>query len=91
MAQTTLEEIFDDGRSPRCAERAELNAERYTSAMEKKREWEGVWTRTWLFAGLASDVPDVGDYFLYEIGEESIVITRDESPELRGFVSSDNN
>lgn len=85
MPQVTLEEAFADGRSARPKSRAELQATRYTSASEMGREWDSVWTRTWLFAGLNSDVPEAGDYFLYEVGQESIVVTRDDSGQIRAF------
>ncbi len=37
-------------------------------------EWDQVWTKTWLFAGLVSDLEDAGDYFVYELGRESIMV-----------------
>jgi len=39
---------------------------------------ERVFMRTWLFAGHVSSIPQPGDYFTYDIGEESIVIVRGE-------------
>jgi phenylpropionate dioxygenase-like ring-hydroxylating dioxygenase large terminal subunit len=50
--------------------------ERYTSAAFARLEWERMWTRTWLLAGRASDVPEPGDYFSFEIGPESILVIR---------------
>jgi len=38
-------------------------------------EWEKVWTRSWLLAGVTSDLSDVGDYFLFNIFHESIIVT----------------
>ena len=42
------------------------------------REWEKMWTRTWLIAGVVADLPEVGDYFLFDIREEFIIVTRTE-------------
>lgn len=64
---------------------AVLNAHRYTDAAFMAREWQGVWRGSWLFAGVLSDVPEAGDYFVYEVGHESVVILRDEAGELRAF------
>jgi phenylpropionate dioxygenase-like ring-hydroxylating dioxygenase large terminal subunit len=48
----------------------------YFSREYMQREWDGMWTRSWLIAGVESDLPKVGDYFLFEIGHESIIVTR---------------
>ena len=50
--------------------------DRYTSAAFAEREWERMWTRTWLLAGRESDIPEAGDYFTFEIGRESILVIR---------------
>lgn len=39
-------------------------------------EWERMWSRTWLIAGALSDIPNVGDYFLFKIRQESFIVTR---------------
>lgn len=54
----------------------EIPAERYTSPDFMQREWDHMWTRTWLCAGPASDVREVGQYFTFEIGRESIIVVR---------------
>ncbi len=50
--------------------------QRYTAADFAAREWEHMWTKVWLLAGRASDVPRPGDYFTFEIGRESILVIR---------------
>ncbi len=42
-------------------------------------EWQRLWTRSWLIAGVSSDLPHLNDYFLFNIGEESIIVTRNEN------------
>ena len=49
------------------------------------REWDRLWTRTWLIAGVASDIPEPGDYFTFDIGRESFVITRTDSGEIKAL------
>jgi phenylpropionate dioxygenase-like ring-hydroxylating dioxygenase large terminal subunit len=50
--------------------------QRYTSREFAQQEWERMWTKVWLLAGRASDAPEPGDYFTYEIGPESILVVR---------------
>ena len=52
--------------------------EGYFSRDQVVKEWGGLWTDTWLIAGVCSDIPNIGDYFLFEIGTESIIVTRTE-------------
>lgn len=39
-------------------------------------EWEHVFTRTWLMAGVVSDIPEAGDWLRFEIGTESFIVVR---------------
>ena len=57
---------------PKC--HATLSSDRYTSPDFMRLEWEKIWTQCWLFAGLESDVKDVGEFFVYDIGRESIIV-----------------
>ena len=65
--------------------RATLNKQNYTSASVLAAEWSSIWTRCWLFAGLVADLPDAGDYFVFEVGRESIVVLRDDETNIRAF------
>ncbi len=56
---------------------------RYTSPEFMQREWEGVWTRTWLLAARESDLPEPGDYATFEIGPESILMVRQPDGSVR--------
>ncbi len=49
---------------------------RYYDAEFARREWERLWTRVWLIAGRASDIPHVGDWFKFDIGTQSLIIVR---------------
>jgi len=48
----------------------------YFSRDYMEREWERMWTRTWLIAGVESDLQKTGDFFLFEIRDQSIIVTR---------------
>jgi len=49
--------------------------EGYFSRDYMAREWERMWTRSWLIAGVESDLPRVGDFLLFDIRDESIIVT----------------
>jgi len=59
--------------------------ERYYSPEWMAREWEQLWTRVWLIAGVVSDVRESGDYFSFDLGRESFVITRTEGGDIKAF------
>jgi phenylpropionate dioxygenase-like ring-hydroxylating dioxygenase large terminal subunit len=85
MTQKTVRENFSNGLSVDSPASAELHKERYTSPGFMQREWDQLWTQCWLFAGLLSDIPEPGDYFVFELGRESIVVLRDEDDAVRAF------
>ena len=64
---------------------ASLSKDRYISRDFMAMEWDGIWTKTWLFAGIEADITEIGDFFVYDIGRESIVITRDENERISAF------
>lgn len=49
---------------------------RYYTQEEADLEWRHVWMKTWAFAGLAQDVPEIGDYLRYNLGKESFIVVR---------------
>ncbi len=59
--------------------------ERYTTAEFARLEWERMWTKVWLLAGRASDLPAPGSYFTFEIGPESIVVVRQSDGSIAAF------
>ncbi|GIX29751.1 MAG: hypothetical protein KatS3mg124_0223 [Porticoccaceae bacterium] len=52
--------------------------EQYWSREYMELEWEKLWTRSWLLAGVEADLPRVGDFFVFDIREESIIVARTE-------------
>ena len=44
-----------------------------------KLDLENFFFKQWVFIGHVSRIPNVGDYFLFNIGEESIIIIRDKN------------
>ena len=50
-----------------------------------QREMEAIHLDMWLCAGRAEHIPDPGDYFVRQIANASVIITRDERCEVRAF------
>jgi phenylpropionate dioxygenase-like ring-hydroxylating dioxygenase large terminal subunit len=45
-------------------------------------EFEKIWKSYWLFAGTIADIPKVGDYFTYKVGNDSIIIIKGNDNEI---------
>jgi phenylpropionate dioxygenase-like ring-hydroxylating dioxygenase large terminal subunit len=61
---------------------ARISPERYYSTAWMAQEWQRLWPRVWLIAGVVSDVREPGDYFSFDIGRESFIITRTDEGEI---------
>ena len=62
--------------------RANISAERFISPDYMAGEMDNIWSKMWLVAGVASDVQEPGDYFVFNLGSESILVSRTHSGEL---------
>ncbi len=54
----------------------DVTKDRYIDPEFAQREYERLWTRTWQFACREEHIPEVGDYYVYDIGRQSFIITR---------------
>ncbi|MEQ8858966.1 MAG: aromatic ring-hydroxylating dioxygenase subunit alpha [Pseudomonadales bacterium] len=43
--------------------------------------------RSWSYVGLEAELPDNGDYLVTRLGNRSVIITRDQGGEIRGFLN----
>ena len=59
--------------------------ERYISKEYMELEWDRMWTKVWNWAGRLQDIPNPGDYFTFELGNESILIVRETEDKIRAF------
>ena len=57
----------------------------YRSHVTYQSELEHIIFKSWLYAGHISQVTEKGDYFLFDIGEDSIIICRDHEGEVRAM------
>ena len=53
-----------------------LEARYYIDPALFQREQQGLFARTWQFAGHVSEIPDRGDYFTFEVAGESLFCIR---------------
>ena len=58
---------------------------RYLETEYMDQEWSKVWRSSWLFAGLQSDVEKPGDYFIFDLGREQILVTKTSADQVQGF------
>jgi Rieske 2Fe-2S family protein len=50
----------------------------YRSHVTYQTELEQIVYKSWIYAGHISQIPNHGDYFLFELGEDSIIVSRDD-------------
>jgi len=62
-----------------------IAAERYTSETFARAERERMWPHVWQFAAREEDLPETGDYVVYENAGRSFLITRQEDGSVRAF------
>jgi Rieske 2Fe-2S family protein len=62
-----------------------LEQDFYTSEAVFKADMDRVIGRKWLVAGHVSRIPNKGDYFLFRIGVEQIIVIRENEDSVRAF------
>ena len=61
---------------------------RYYDPAFMAREWDCLWTRAWLIAAIETDIPEPGDYTLFTVGRESIIVVRQEDATVKAFYNA---
>lgn len=67
---------------------ADIDKARYTSAEYQDEEFKRLWTRTWQFACREEHIPEPGDYYVYDIGRYSFIVTRVTETEIRAYFNA---
>lgn len=52
-----------------------------------EREVDRIFMNAWLYAGHNSEIPNVGDWFLFEFAQESVIITRSGKNDVRALLN----
>ncbi|WP_425999967.1 aromatic ring-hydroxylating oxygenase subunit alpha [Caulobacter sp. DWR1-3-2b1] len=60
-------------------------AEAYVSRDYARAEQDRLWRKTWLQAGRIEEIPEVGSFITYDIGVDSVIITRTGPDEIRAY------
>jgi nitrite reductase/ring-hydroxylating ferredoxin subunit len=83
-AEPTLRPIVPPAERPKDL----IPAERYTSREFANREWNAVWRHSWHLVCRDQDIPDVGDYIEYEIGDQSVLLVRSDAETVKAHYNS---
>jgi nitrite reductase/ring-hydroxylating ferredoxin subunit len=62
--------------------------ERYTSQSFADAEFARLWSRTWQMACREEDIPETGDYEVYEIGSVSLIVMRVAPDDIRAYYNA---
>ena len=66
----------------------DVSKERYTSADFAKGEFDRLWPRTWQMACREDHIPEVGDYYVYDIGPYSFIVVRSDEDEIKAHYNA---
>jgi phenylpropionate dioxygenase-like ring-hydroxylating dioxygenase large terminal subunit len=64
-----------------------LAQEFYTDADIYERDIDEIFLKSWLYAGHSSEIPNVGDWFLFELAGESVIIVRSTESEINAILN----
>jgi len=59
----------------------------YTSEMLYKMDIEHYWNHSWIWVGHVSQIPKVGDFFVFDYGYESVIVARDKNKNVNAFLN----
>ena len=65
-----------------------IPAEHYTSGEFARTEAERLWPYVWQMACREEEIPKVGDYYTYEILDDSIIVIRCSKDEIKAFYNA---
>jgi len=58
---------------------------RYYDPAFMQKEWDRVWTRSWLIAAVETDLPEPGDYSVFRLLRESFIVVRQDDGSVKAF------
>jgi Rieske 2Fe-2S family protein len=62
-----------------------LPAEVYFDSRHYGRELQRIWYRNWIYVGRSSDVERPRSFRVFELGDQKLLLVRDDADELQGF------
>lgn len=58
---------------------------RYYSREHMRKEWEMLWPRVWLLAGVTPDIKEPGDFTIFTHGHEEFIVSRQQDGAIKAF------
>ncbi len=65
-----------------------MDPARYYSKEFMALEWGRLWTRTWLIAGIETDIPEAGDYTVFRLWHESVIVVRQKDGSVKAMYNA---
>jgi len=65
-----------------------LPSDWYFDAGQYARELEAVWYRDWIAVGRLEEIPAPGDYLVYRLGDQQVIVTRGKDGAPRAFYNT---
>lgn len=62
-----------------------ITGDRYWTTEWMERERTQLWAKVWNWAGRIEQIPDAGDFIVFEVGRESFLVVRGDDGEVRAF------
>ena len=59
----------------------------YTSETVYKMDIQHYWNHSWIWVGHINQIPNIGDFFLFDYGYESVIIARDKNNSVNAFLN----
>ena len=66
----------------------DLSWDRYTTTEFYDLEMRHMWSKTWQWAARVEQLPNPGDFYVYDIGHYSVLVVRDSQSTIRAFINS---
>lgn len=66
----------------------DISTERYIDPAYAKKELETLWKTTWQFVCREEHIPQVGDYYVYDLAHYSFIVTRAGKDDIRAYYNA---
>ncbi|WP_317929786.1 aromatic ring-hydroxylating dioxygenase subunit alpha [Halioxenophilus sp. WMMB6] len=66
----------------------DISSDRYIRADYAQKEYDNLWARTWQFACREEHIPEVGDYYVYDLGRYSFIVTRVADDKIQAYYNA---
>ncbi|MFC6622294.1 aromatic ring-hydroxylating oxygenase subunit alpha [Novosphingobium panipatense] len=66
----------------------DVSKDRYVDPAFASAEMERMWTRTWQMACREDHIPEAGDYYVYDVGPYSFIVTRNENGAIHAYFNA---